>query len=344
MLKHSTLSPENKAYFIFNCALHAFCDSSMAYGKGESIEVAEATLKEAGFTVSQVCCSRPSCFDFAARKNHDLVFIKVHPDIDSLSSHDSEELGAITESVLAAPLLISQNVRDKPLEDDTVYSRYNIYAITQKTFKNIMLQKIAPLIQAGPGGYYVEIDCEIVRQRRQELGLSVGELAKMVGISRRTLYGYERGMGKASVAAAYNLIYTLGVPVAKPVNVLEKTDKRHKCYILATARRVIARNKLINRLFRRFSAHSMTMVNKAPFDFIVAFPEQRARIIGGVATKDEPELDQRIEEILSISRLIEAHPILINDGPKQTGRDILCLGSEEIARIKHPADLFPNVT
>jgi putative transcriptional regulator len=315
----------------------------MAYEKGESIKVAEATLKNAGFTVSQICCSRPSCFDFAARKNHDLIFIKVHPDIDSLSPHDSEELGAITESVSGAPLLISKKARDKPLEDDTVYSRYDTYAVTQRTFENIMLHKVAPLIQAGPGGYYVEIDCETVKQRRQELGLSVGELAKLVGISRRTLYGYERGMGKASVAAAYNMIYTLGVPVARPVNVLEKTGKRHKCYILATAKRVIVRNKLINRLFRKFGNHNMTTVKKAPFDFIAAFPEEKARIIGGVVVGDELELDRRIDEILSISRLIEAYPILITDGPKPTDKDILCLRTEEIARIKQPADLLLNV-
>jgi putative transcriptional regulator len=316
----------------------------MAYGKGESIEAAETTLKDAGFTVSQICCSRPSCFDFAARKNHNLIFIKVQSDIDNLSPHDSEELEDITESVSAASLLISEKTRDKPLEDDTVYSRYSISAVTQKTLENIMLRKIPPLIQAGPGGYYVEIDCEAIKRRRQELRLSVGELAKMVGISRRTLYGYERGMGKASVAATYNLIYTLGVPVAKSVNILEKTRTRRKCELLATAKRVISSNSLINRLFRKFSKHNVTTVERAPFDFIIAFPEEKARIIGGVTAKEEPELDRRIDEILSLSKLVDAHPIFITDGAQLTNRSIPCFRSEEIAKIKQPEDLIFNVT
>jgi putative transcriptional regulator len=315
----------------------------MAYGKGEEVRAAEITLKEAGFAVSQVCCSRPSCFDFAAKKNHDLIFIKVQPDVDSLSSQDSDELGVITESVSAASLLISKKTRDKPLEDDTVYSRYHIFAITQKTFENIIVHKVSPLIQAGPGGYYVEIDCEAVRRRRQELGLSVGELAKMVGLSRRSLYGYEKGMGKSSVTAAYNLIYALGVPVAKPVNVFQKTKRRNACYLLATAKTMLTKSKLVNRLFRKFRSHEFAAVKRAPFDFIIASREN-FRIVGGIADSDEPELDRRIEEILSVSKLADAHPILITDKAKLADKDIPCLRSDDVSRLKNPEELILNAT
>jgi putative transcriptional regulator len=174
----------------------------------------ETVLKEAGFTVSQRCCSRPSCFDFAARKNRTLVFIKIQPDIGNVSPSDPLELTAMSERVSASSLLISEKVREKPLEDDTVYSRYNVLAVTKKTFENIVLRKVYPLIQAGPGGYYVEIDAEAIKRRRQKLGLSIGELAQMMGTSTRTVYSYERGMAKASVSAAYNLICILGIPVA----------------------------------------------------------------------------------------------------------------------------------
>ncbi|MEM4704698.1 MAG: hypothetical protein QXJ02_06495, partial [Candidatus Bathyarchaeia archaeon] len=64
----------------------------MAYaGKGD-VTTAERLLKDAGFTVSETCCSRPSCFDFAARKGQSLIFVKVISDLDRLSVGDLVEL------------------------------------------------------------------------------------------------------------------------------------------------------------------------------------------------------------------------------------------------------------
>jgi len=311
----------------------------MTYREKDSAKAPEAVLKEAGFNVSEKCCSRPSCFDYAARKSENLIFIKVQSDIGSLSPSDAHELKVISECVSAASLLLGEKTREKPLEDDTVYTRYNVLAVTSKTFENVLLRKVYPLIQAGPGGYYVEVDCDAVKRRRQELGLSVGEMAEMVGLSRRTLYGYERGMAKASVTAAYKLIWTLGVPVAKPINVFEKSRNQRKCF-LAMAERVIARNKLLRKILRKLTRCHITTVKKAPFDFVIDVPEEKMRIIGGVANNKERELSRRIDEILSVSRVVNAHPILITEGQKPLNEDILCIFKEELSKIKNPEDLI----
>ncbi|MGQ9530550.1 MAG: transcriptional regulator [Candidatus Bathycorpusculaceae bacterium] len=311
----------------------------MTYREKENLKAPEEVLKEAGFKVSEKCCCRPSCFDYAARRGEKVIFIKFQQDIDNFSQSDSQELKVISNCVSAASVLVSEKTREKPLEDDTVYSRYNIFAVTPKTFEDIVLRNIHPLIQAGPGGYYVEIDWETVRQKRQELGLSVGEMAEMVGISRRTLYGYERGMAKASVTAAYNLIYTLGVPVAKSINIFEKSKEQRQCF-LTKAGRVIARNKLLQKIFRKFSHYNITTVKKAPFDFVVNVPEEKMRIIGGVASNTERELNRRVDEILSVSKVVGAHPILITEGRKPTNKDISCIHKEEISKVKNPEDLI----
>jgi putative transcriptional regulator len=311
----------------------------MTYREMEKIKAAESVLKEGGFAVSQRCCSRPSCFDIAARKRESLIFIKVQPDIGCVSPYDSLELRIISEHISAASLFISEKTREKPLEDDTVYSRYNVLAITPKTFENIVLRGIHPLIQAGPGGYYVEIDGETIKKRRQELGLSVGEVAEKLGISRRTLYGYEKGMAKASVTVAYNLLCTLGVPVAKPVNIFEAPRSQRKT-IIARARRIITKNRLLQRIFKKLAGYNIVAVKKAPFDFVITVPEENMKIIGGVANSEEKTLDRRVEEILSLSRVVQAHPVLVTDGQKPLpNKDISCVKSDEISKIKCPEDL-----
>lgn len=314
----------------------------MTYVETGSIKAADAILKEAGFTVSQRCCSRPSCFDFAAKKSKTVIFIKVQSDIGNVSPNDSMELRVISECVSASSLLISEKTREKPLEDDTVYSRYNVFAVTLKTFENVVLRKMYPLIQAGPGGYYVEMDGEAIKRRRHELGLSVGEMAEMMGISRRTLYGYERGMAKASVSVAYDLISLLGIPIAKPINMFKKSKNQHKCF-LTTARQVITRNKLLRKISRKLARYDITAVKKAPFDFVINFQEEKMRIIGGVADNKERELNRRVDEILSVSRVIQAHPVLVTEGQKPSNKDILCIDSKEISKIKSLEDLIVSL-
>jgi putative transcriptional regulator len=205
-----------------------------------------------------------------------------------------------------------------------------------------VLRKIYPLIQAGPGGYYVEIDEGAIKRRRQELGLSIGELAEMMGTSRRTLYGYERGMAKASVSAAYSLICILGIPVAKPMNLFKKSKDQPKCF-LTTAKRAITKNKLLQKIFRKLGCYNITAFKKAPFDFLINIQEEKMKIIGGVANNKEQELDTRVNEILSVSRVVQAHPILITEGQKPSNKDILCIHSEELSKIKNPEDLIANL-
>jgi len=307
----------------------------------ESVEAVETILQDAGFTVSKRCCSRPSCFDFVAKRKKTVVFAKVQPDIGNVSSKDSSELKAISECTSAASLFISKRTRDKTLEDDTVYSRYNVFAITLKTFENMLLREMYPLVQAGPGGYYVEIDGETIKRRRQELGFSIGEMAEMMGTSRRTLYGYERGMAKASVSAAYNLICILGIPVAKPINVFEKSETQHKRF-LKVAKQIFTKNMLLKKIFRRLARCNVraTAVKKAPFDFIINAPEERMKIIGGVADNNETKLNKRIDEILSVSRIIQAHPILIMDKQPRLNKEISCIHSKELFKIQNPKDLI----
>lgn len=307
--------------------------------KVENEKSVETVLKEAGFTVSQRCCSRPSCFDFAARKDEDLIFIKIQPDIGNVSPSGSEELTVMSERVSASSFLISEKVREKPLEDDTVYSRYNILAITRKTFENIVLRKTYPLIQAGPGGYYVEIDAEAITRRRQELGFSIGELAQKMGTSRRTVYGYERGMAKASVSAAYNLICILGIPVARPMNLFKESKNQPKRF-LTTAKRAITKNKLLQKIFKKLAHYNVVTFKRAPFDFIIDVQEGKMKIIGGVANNKEQELNRRIDEILSVSRIVQAHPILITDMHKPSNQEIPCIDSEQLSKIQTPRDLI----
>jgi putative transcriptional regulator len=297
-------------------------------------------LKESGFQVSQICCSRPSCFDFAASKDNTAILLKVSSDVDNFPPKCARELKVIAGRFSAASLIISQQAHGKPLEDDTVYSRNGVFVVTEKSIRNIALQTANPLIYAGPGGYSVEVDGEMVEKRRKELGLSIGKLAVMIGVSRRTLYGYERGMAKASVHSAYKLAETLGVPVAKPVNVLRRTRKQRQC-LLTKATRTIMGKALLQKVFRKFAFCDISPVFRAPFDFIMNVPNCKDPIVGAVAVNGESNLDKRTEEIISVCNVIRARPVLITEKPRFSSQDVPCLCLDELS-TKAPVEALVN--
>jgi len=292
-------------------------------------------LKEAGFQVSQICCSRPSCFDFAARKEDKTVLVKVNSDVDTFPAQSARELKVIAGRLSAASLIISQQAHGKPLEDDTVYSRNAVFVVTEKTIRNIVLQTANPLIYAGPGGYTVEVDGVLIEKRRKELGLSVGKLAAMVGVSRRTLYGYERGMTRASVASAYKLAKTLGVPVVKPINVLGRTRRQSQCLLLK-AKHAIAGKVLLQKVFRKFAFCDISPVHRAPFDFVMNVPSGGYVIVGSVALNGERNLGNRVEELLSICQVVHAYPVLVTEKRKYCGGDVACVCVDELSVMRSP--------
>ncbi len=309
----------------------------------ETLNAAEHVLKSAGFKISKRCISRPSCFCMVARKMDDLAFMKIPADLGKISLKDSLQMQAISSLFSATPLFIGDTTRERPLEDDTVYSRYDIYAVTLKTLDDVVSRNMMPLVEAGPGGYYVRLDGEAIRQRRMKLGLSVGKLAEQLRISRRTLYGYERGMVKASVSAAYNLEWILGMPVVKPIDIFKPAPPGAGFF--AAAKRMIVRNRLLKTVMKRLILcnFKVAATTRAPFDFVAQPPDDDVKIIGGVTRRGEKSIDERAKEILSISEVVNAQPLFITDGKLVPDIDIPLIDSEELERFNLAEDLVSRL-
>ena len=71
---------------------------------------------------------------------------------------------------------------------------------------------IPPLVYASPGGLYVNIDGEALRDLREKRSMSLGDLGQVLGVSRRTISKYESGMGTTlDVAIRIEEFFNTGV-------------------------------------------------------------------------------------------------------------------------------------
>jgi putative transcriptional regulator len=306
------------------------------------IDNVESLFEKAGFHLSQRCCARPSCFDFAARRERQLAFVKVHPNIGNIYEKDANGLATLGNFFSGASILICENTRKRPLEDDTVYSRYKVGALTLKTLEDALLSKMGPLIEAGPGGYYVRLDGEKIRRKRLEKGLSIGKMAEITGVSRRTLYGYEKEMAKASVSTAYKLEWVLGVPVIKPIDIFQYPEASEG--FLATARRIISESRFLQFVIRKLLQFNFAVfqIKRAPFDFIAKAPEIPTSLVGAVSHEKEKNFEIRTKEIVSVSKIVEAQPILVSDG-QRISPNIPLINREDFEQMKCCEDLMAKL-
>ncbi|MFP3984508.1 MAG: transcriptional regulator [Candidatus Bathyarchaeia archaeon] len=311
--------------------------------RGGILDYAESLFEKAGFHLSHRCCARPSCFDFVARREKQLALVKIHPNIGNIYEKDARSIATLARFFSGAPLFICEKSRTKPLEDDTIYSRYNVGALTLKSLEDAVLNGMGPLIEAGPGGYYVRLDGDTIRNKRLEKGLSIGKMAEIMGVSRRTLYGYEQGMAKASVSTAYKLEWVLGEPVVKPIDIFQHPLGREGFF--ATAKRLIGESRFLQFVVNKLLQLNFTVfqIKKAPFDFVAKTQESGINLLGAVASEKEQNFVVRSEEIVSISKVVEAQPIFVADSGKVSAGNIPLIHREDFEKIERPEDLMARL-
>ncbi|HOI58841.1 MULTISPECIES: transcriptional regulator [unclassified Methanoculleus] len=149
----------------------------------------------AGFDVSERCNIRPRSFDLIAKKSDTLVIIKVAPHIDGVSADIARDLNLIARHLQATPLIVGERARDTELERGVVYIRYGLFALSPETLYDYFAEGLSPMVYASPGGLYVKIKGDLLREVRERSRMSLGDLASHLGVSRRTISKYESGMG-----------------------------------------------------------------------------------------------------------------------------------------------------
>ncbi len=136
-----------------------------------------------------------------------------------LSSHigkgEVEDLIKASITFEAVPIIVSD---DDELYDNIVYEKEGVFILNERTFENICLRRKELIAIYKKGELYVPLNKEVLGELRLRRDYSISELSYLTGISRRTLYEYEREGGLVSIEVAEKLVSTLGEDVIKSVD------------------------------------------------------------------------------------------------------------------------------
>jgi putative transcriptional regulator len=304
----------------------------------ELIAKARDTLAKAGFYVSKPLNTRSISFDIVARRDKQLLIIRILSNVDAFNKENAEEMKTLAEALQASPLMIGERSGSGDIKEGIVYSRFNVPIISIQTLNDYLLEGVPPFIFAAPGGLYVRLDSSILKRLREERGISLGNLAEVAGVSRRTIQMYEGGMG-AMIEVALRLEDFLKVPLVMPVDPFEhKPEERDRCYQLKAA------DEFSQQVFERLLALGFSVVptSKAPFEALTK--DLKVLVLTGMG-QDESKLREKARTVSDISKITEHQSVIFIERirNRENLEGTALIGRDELKKLAETEKLFDLV-
>jgi putative transcriptional regulator len=190
--------------------------------KKNLLEEVGMLLLRKGFTVRTLT---RTCFDIVARKEKNIILVKVLEDANAITEEYSDEMMKVSSYISAVPLIVAEKAGVK-LENNVVYSRFGLYTLNPETFMNGLENKM-PFVMSTKAGLTASVSGERLKRKMEEEGYSLGDVSRRVGVSKRMVMRYEKG-SDISVGKARALQNVFGPGVFRRINIFTKIKPQPK--------------------------------------------------------------------------------------------------------------------
>ncbi len=280
----------------------------MTKARGHLIDEIISSLEDAGFDLSSRCDVRPSCFDLVARKDDQLVLIKILSNVDALSEEDALALQMVAHFFNATPLIVGSKTRRGNLDSGVVYKRYGVSTISPKSLSAIIEEQQMPREFIQRGGRFVAIDGSKLEQVRVSHNMTKEELASCVEVSARAILAYEKDEMDVSTDVASRLEKVLETDLIIPIDVLHHRPSSPPSQKTKSTMEISDIEVRVNQFFARLGMQVLWS-DRAPFH--VAAKEDGPPVISGIGSIRSWGLQKRIEILKSVSEVTESDAIII---------------------------------
>jgi putative transcriptional regulator len=287
-------------------------------------------LHSAGFALYEV--DSDYCLQIVAKRGDTKLLIKTTINVDNERRETTEDLSSLASTFSASPLIVGNRVQRGKIEDGTLYERFNVNVVNLNTFKEAVLYRRFPVAFSRRGGLYFKIDGPTLRRLRIERGMSLGEFAAKIGVSRKAVYEYENSQMGATLNTVLRMEEVLKTGVTMDIDIFKwsyKKEPPEKSPAGAVAKQLHYKLKKIGCKAIGFSY--------APIDV-------HARNIGVSFLTDEENLDdetldRKVENATKIGKLLGVNPVLITGSFGGGKLDIISIPIDEIRKVETIKDL-----
>ena len=288
----------------------------------------EALIREtasmlAGEGYEVFCCAgMRACFDIVARREGELLIAKALEDVDALTSAQAGDLRKISLLLGADFLLLGERFGDERLRDGVLYERQGVPAISFGTLRALIVDGTLPSerkfkVQS------ISVDGEKLAKARRDANLTLDELAGKAGVSRETLWRYEKGKIGASEESISQLEKILGMELRKSIGIFGKKPEH-----------VDERTILSPVGFESVRASS------APFELAA---KEKGRIIAGEEA-DRRTMAKRAGAYGKISGIFRSSScFILEESARDSIGGVPVVRKREVKEMKKPRDLLKLV-
>ncbi|MHC1625716.1 MAG: transcriptional regulator [Methermicoccaceae archaeon] len=284
-------------------------------------------LHFAGFETSEPVDIRPRSFDFAARRDDTLILLKCISNVDSLDEQTGMGLRHLARHLLASPLIVGEKSTKSQLVSSVVYMRYGVPVVNIETLYNHFVEGVLPLLRAEPGGLYATPNPERMSEMRKEIGVSFGNLARMLGLSSRTVRKYEEERMKLSLEVVLRLEELFGEPPIEPIDILEFSRN-----LPHTGEPEIYLDELKRSLLSALERVGLNVIPTvhSPFTALCRDCKEGVTILSSIS-RSYPTTMKRAEALDSLSKVVNTESMVVVKGALKrcsVGRTALILDME----------------
>lgn len=276
------------------------------------LEKVSIYLLKRGYTIKSLT---RTAFDILARKETRILLIKVLQDANAISEEYAQQMGHVASYIGASPLIIAEKAGSK-LYDNIVYLRFGIYTLNFNTFTGSVENKF-PFIKSDHAGPTARILGDKIRMIREQEGISLGSIAKKIGVTKKMIQKYEKGEADVTVNKALKLYDVFGHRVFDKIDIFETPFKKK-----------IETKSAVGRKYSDLGFEAID-TKKVPFDVIAK--KEKELILTKVGDIHKPGLD-------SLSKLVDADRLTIYK--KKRPRDVPALTKKEFMDFEKARELI----
>jgi putative transcriptional regulator len=292
-------------------------------------------LAKTGFFLSQPHGERGLCFDLVARRDDTLLIVKVLQNVDALNRETARELMRVSRILEGSPLVVGQRSGTGTLEDGVIYTRFGVPILSRRTLAEFLEEGVPPFLYSAPGGLYVRLDSDALRRLREERQVSLGTLADMAGVTRRTIQMYLEGMS-ATMEVAMRLEEFLHESLVLPADPFALLGGPAEGDV-----RLPRLEGFERELFQRLERLGYRVVRtvRSPFDALSQYDE--TTLLTGFGDADRA-LERKAEVVSNLGRVVEKDSVMFVERRavrRKSIRGVPVIGREELRRAKDRDDV-----
>ena len=269
-------------------------------------------LLKDGFTVKTLT---RTCFDILARKQDKILLIKALEDANSITNEYVNEMNKVASYIGAVSVIISEKAGNK-LDDNVLYTRFDMYTLNFNTFVNSIKRKF-PFVKRTQAGFTVSVAGNRLREKREQMGYSSNYLSKRIGVTSRMIGKYEKGNSQVTITKAMKIYKIFGEKVFNELDIFASKKEIESEYN--------------SNLSRKYGALGFKAADtsRTPFDIIAK--KENELILTGIGDKTRKDFS-------SLSKLLDADNLVIFK--KKRPKDIPALTKKEFLEFEKANELI----